>query len=100
MHVKSFVTRFINVFDVTCVLQVMILLTKLFNFSQNFIHFTVSLNFLLKLLLLCLKKFSNVMASKMVKKTVYNVGLPLIPCMRMIYYFKQLFPQMIHPLRV
>jgi len=68
--IKSFVVRFINGFDVTCVLQVMILLTKIFNFSHNFIHFTVSLNFLFKLLLLCLKKFCNVMASKMVKKQI------------------------------
>jgi len=67
---KSFVMRFINAFDVICILQVMILLTKIFNFSQNFIHFTISLNFLFKLLLLCLKKFSNVMASKMVKKQI------------------------------
>jgi len=68
--IKSFVMRFMNVFGVTCALEVMIFLTKIFNFSQNFIHFIISLNFLLKLFLLCLKKFSNVMASKMVKKQI------------------------------
>ena len=53
MLIKSFVMRFINAFGVTCALQVMVLLTILFTVSQNFIQFTVSVNFLIKLLLLC-----------------------------------------------
>ena len=92
--------RFINAFGVTCALQVMILLTKIFNFSQNFIHFTISLNLLLKLLLVFLRKFSNVMASKMVKEHFIMWVCLSIPCMRMIYYFMQLFPQMTHFLMV